>query len=205
MKKFSIAIIALILMITTSCGSVDLSKGTIDGVSYIETSEVTNYVKIEMRNNDIMIIELYPDVAPISVANFKNLVKDKFFDGVIFHRVIEGFVIQAGIPTDESKEYENIKGEFRRNGVENDLSHKRGVISMARMGDDITGFDSASTQFFIMHRDTPALDELYAAFGMLLAGFDTLDKIANTNTNDRDEPIASQTIRSIRFVEVEKG
>jgi len=205
MKKFSIAIIALILMITTSCGSVDLSKGTIDGVSYIETSEVTNYVKIEMRNNDIMIIELYPDVAPISVANFKNLVKDKFFDGVIFHRVIEGFVIQAGIPTDESKEYENIKGEFRRNGVENDLSHKRGVISMARMGDDTTGFDTASTQFFIMHRDTPALDELYAAFGMLLAGFDTLDKIANTNTNDRDEPIASQTIRSIRFVEVEKG
>jgi peptidyl-prolyl cis-trans isomerase B (cyclophilin B) len=204
MKIFSIALITLLVVITSSCGRVDLSEGTIDGIRYKETDTVTNYVKIEMNTNDIMLIELYPEVAPISVKNFQDLVKDKFYDGVNFHRVIAGFVIQAGIPKDETKTFDNIIGEFRRNGIDNDLSHKRGVISMARMGTATSGFDTASTQFFICHRDRPDLDELYAAFGMMLAGFETLDKIANVRTNERDEPISTQTIRNIRFIEIER-
>ena len=205
MRIFRIIIICLVLIVTSSCGRVDLSEGTIDGIKFKETDEVTNFVKIEMTTNDIKLIELFPDIAPISVRNFQNLVKDGFYDGVIFHRVIPGFVIQAGIPRNETREYDSIKGEFRRNGVENNISHERGVISMARMGDSTTGFDTASTQFFIMHRDNPDLDELYAAFGRMLTGFNTLDKIANVSTNQQDEPIATQTIRSIRFIEVEKG
>ena len=155
-------------------------------------------IVITMKDGGVIKAELYPNIAPITVANFLDLIENKFFDGLIFHRVIAGFMIQGG-GYDENmnhKEAESIKGEFDANGVKNDLKHERGVLSMAR-----TSFpNSASSQFFIMHQDAPHLDGKYAAFGKVTEGMDVVDKIANTKTNFTDAPIEPQVIESIRFV-----
>ena len=131
-------------------------------------------VVIEMENGKKIKIELYPEIAPITCANFEKLVKEGFYDGLIFHRVISGFMIQGGDPegTGMGGAKENIKGEFAQNGVKNDLKHTRGVISMARSMMP----DSASSQFFIMHKDAPHLDGGYAAFGKVTEGMDVIDR-----------------------------
>ncbi|MDD6735445.1 MAG: peptidylprolyl isomerase [Clostridiales bacterium] len=154
-------------------------------------------IEIEMENGGIIKAELYPDIAPITVENFVKLIKDNFFDGLIFHRVISGFMIQGGGYDAEgnSKQSESIVGEFSANGHKNDLKHTRGILSMAR-----TMFpNSASSQFFIMHKDAPHLDGQYAAFGKVTDGMDIVDDIATCETNFNDEPINKQIIKTIRL------
>jgi len=152
-------------------------------------------VNIEMANGKNIKIELYPDVAPITVANFEKLVKEGFYDGLIFHRVISGFMIQGGDPmgTGMGGAKEKIKGEFLANGVRNNLKHTRGVISMARSAMP----NSASSQFFIMHQNAPHLDGDYAAFGKLIEGEDVLDKIAGVDTDYSDRPRKPQVMKTV--------
>ena len=155
-------------------------------------------IEIEMENGGIIKAELYPDTAPITVTNFANLIEKNFFDGLIFHRVISGFMIQGGGYTadGQNKETSSIKGEFDANGVPNSLKHTRGVLSMAR-----TMFpNSASSQFFIMHQDAPHLDGQYAAFGKVTDGMDVVDAIAETATDMSDRPLEDQIIKTIRLV-----
>lgn len=200
--KITLLIIALLFV--TGCGAEDLSYGTVDGVTYEQTEEVTNYVKIVMRNDDVILIELYPQYAPITVENFQNLVSEEFYDGTEFHRVIEGFMIQGGIHRRELQA-ENIKGEFPANGVDNPILHERGVISMART---MQSMDSASSQFFIMHEDSPILDGDYAAFGRVIAGMSAVDRIATTPVDtpggQAPVPLTPQRVSTIRFVEIER-
>ena len=148
-----------------------------------------------MENGDGMKAELYPEIAPISVNNFISLVKKGFYDGLIFHRVISGFMIQGGCPegTGMGGPGYCIKGEFAQNGVLNSLKHTPGVLSMARAMSP----NSAGSQFFIMHKAAPHLDGAYAAFGKITEGMDVVDKIAQTDTDFRDRPLEDQKIRSI--------
>jgi len=154
---------------------------------------------IEMENGGKMTLELYPEKAPITVANFVKLAKSGFYNGIIFHRVIAGFMIQGGDPTGTGMggPGHNIKGEFAANGVPNDIPHVRGVISMARAYDP----NSAGSQFFIMHADASYLDGQYAAFGKMLDGFETLDEIANVRTNFNDKPLREQRMKSVTIEE----
>ena len=151
---------------------------------------------IEMVNGDVIKLELYPDIAPNTVANFVELANAGFYDGLIFHRVIPGFMIQGGDPqgTGMGGPGYGIRGEFTANGFENNLSHERGVISMARSGDP----DSAGSQFFIMHADYPALDGQYAAFGRVIEGIEAVDRVAAVETDANDRPVEDQVIRFIR-------
>ncbi len=150
---------------------------------------------IEMENGKEIKVELYPEKAPITVANFEKLAGEKFYDGLTFHRVISGFMIQGGCPkgdgTGGSKE--KIKGEFSANGVPNDLKHTRGVLSMARAMDP----NSAGSQFFIMHKDAPHLDGQYAAFGKVVEGMETVDEIAASETDYNDKPLKPVVIKRI--------
>lgn len=152
-------------------------------------------VVIEMKNGDKMKIELYPEAAPITVENFLKLVGEGFYDGLIFHRVIPEFMIQGGDPqgTGMGGAKEKIKGEFLANGVNNPIKHTRGVISMARSQMP----NSASSQFFIMHKDAPHLDGQYAAFGKVVEGIEAVDKIAAVKTDFSDRPLEPQIIERI--------
>ena len=150
-------------------------------------------VVIEMENGKKIKIELYPDKAPITVENFENLVKEGFYNGLTFHRVISGFMIQGGDPLGTGGSKKKIKGEFRSNGVQNDIKHVRGVISMARSANP----DSASSQFFIMHKDAPHLDGQYAAFGKVVEGIEVVDEIASVQTDFRDKPTVPQVMKSV--------
>lgn len=153
------------------------------------------YVKIEMENGDVMRGELYPEIAPETVANFVKLVEDGFYDGLIFHRVIPGFMIQGGCPngTGMGGPGHTIKGEFAMNGFKNDLKHERGVLSMARAMDP----NSAGSQFFIMVEDAPHLDGQYAAFGKITEGLDAADKIVNQPRNAMDKPDTPQVMKKV--------
>ena len=152
-------------------------------------------IRIEMENGGIIKLELDAKAAPITVANFEKLVGEGFYNGLIFHRVISGFMIQGGDPmgTGYGGSKETIKGEFRANGVDNPISHKRGVISMARSQMP----NSASSQFFIMHQDGEFLDGNYAAFGHVVEGIEVVDEIASVATDPRDKPITDVVIKSI--------
>ena len=153
---------------------------------------------IEMENGGTMTLELYPETAPITVANFVKLANEGFYNGLIFHRVIAGFMIQGGDPTGTGMGgpgYQ-IKGEFSSNGVKNPLKHTRGVISMARSMQP----NSAGSQFFIMHQNAPHLDGSYAAFGKLTDGFDVLDRIAGVATNWSDKPLKPQRMKTVTIV-----
>ena len=156
-------------------------------------------VEITMRDGGVIKLELYPDMAPITVENFTKLAGEGFYDGLIFHRVINGFMFQGGDPegTGMGGSGENIKGEFAINGVANDISHVRGVISMARS----RSYNSASSQFFIVHQDATYLDGQYAAFGRVIEGMDVVDAIAATQTNANDRPLTEQVIETIRVIE----
>ena len=174
----------------------DLSAASI--ADFQETTKRTDYVLIKVKDYGDILIRLFPDVAPDTVDNFKELVADEFYDGLIFHRVIKDFMIQGGaFNTDMTqKQAASIKGEFASNGFENNLLHVRGVISMARTSVP----DSASSQFFIMHKDSPHLNGEYAAFGITVDGFDVIDAIAGVKTNYNDQPMEDVVITSIRFV-----
>ena len=152
-------------------------------------------VTITMANGDIMKAELYPDVAPNTVNNFISLVKKGFYDGLVFHRVIRGFMIQGGCPqgTGMGGPGYSIKGEFSYNGFANDLKHTPGVLSMARAMNP----NSAGSQFFIMHETSPHLDGQYAAFGKVTEGMDVVNKIAETTTDYSDRPLEPQMIKSM--------
>jgi len=152
-------------------------------------------VTITMENGDVMKLELYPEVAPISVNNFISLVKKGFYNGLIFHRVINGFMIQGGCPDGNGMGGPGycIKGEFAQNGVSNNLKHTAGVLSMARAMDP----NSAGSQFFIMHKNAPHLDGAYAAFGKITEGMDVVNKIAEVDTDYNDRPMEEQKIKSM--------
>lgn len=155
-------------------------------------------IRITMENDKTMEAELYPDVAPITVENFVSLIKENFFAGIIFHRVIAGFMIQGGDPTGTGMggSKKEIKGEFLANGVVNNLKHTRGVLSMARTMDP----NSASSQFFIMHQDAPHLDGQYAAFGKITKGIEVVDEIASVQTGANDRPLVDQRIKTIELI-----
>lgn len=198
MKKiFSIILALSLILMTCSCGE-KKNSAPID-------------FTIEMQDGSLMKGELYPDVAPITVANFVKLCNENFYEGLIFHRVISGFMIQGGAFTEElysgninQKSADSIKGEFKANGVENNLKHERGVISMARTNQP----NSASSQFFIMHQNSPSLDGNYAAFGKITDGLEVIDKIAAVETGTlnamfADVPMEAQVIKTIRIDEKE--
>lgn len=152
-------------------------------------------VTFEMENGDVMKVELYPEAAPNTVNNFISLVNKGFYDGLIFHRVINGFMIQGGCPngTGMGGPGYSIAGEFAQNGFDNQLKHEPGVISMARAMNP----DSAGSQFFIMHKNSPHLDGAYAAFGKIIEGMDVVNKIAETDTDFRDKPITDQKMKKV--------
>ncbi len=203
MKKIISIIIASVIL-AALCGCQTGQRGSkttekievnADGAVYHTTDTPTNYVLIDCAQNGMILIELYPDIAPITVANFKTLVAKHYYDGTIFHRVIKNFMIQGGQGKTQTA---TIKGEFEANGIQNDLKHVRGVVSMARSN----SMDSASSQFFICHGTADWLDGKYAAFGSVIWGMETVDKIAVTTTNPaNDRPIEDQPIASIRFAE----
>lgn len=152
-------------------------------------------ITITMENGDVIRAELYPEIAPNTVKNFISLANKGFYDGLIFHRVIEGFMIQGGCPqgTGMGGSGYSIKGEFSQNGFQNDLKHTEGVLSMARSMMP----NSAGSQFFIMHKTSPHLDGAYAAFGKVVEGMDVVNKIAETRTDYSDRPLKEQKIKSM--------
>lgn len=166
-------------------------------------------VTIEMESGDKIVVELYPHIAPNTVNNFISLVQKEYYDGMIFHRVIPGFMIQGGCPkgTGIGGPGYTIAGEFAQNGFTNNLKHERGVISMARAMNP----NSAGSQFFIMHKNSPHLDGAYAAFGRVIEGIETVDKIAGTRTDYSDKPMEDQRMEAVtvetfgvEYPEVEK-
>lgn len=179
MKKFLGILTALLLIV---------------GLSLAESPN-TVLVSMKIKDMGTIKLELYPDKAPQTVANFVSLAKSGYYNGLIFHRVIKGFMIQGGDPTGTGMGGPgySIKGEFGANGFKNPISHKRGVISMARTNIP----DSAGSQFFICHQDSEFLDNNYAAFGMVTEGIEIVDSIAETPTNDNDKPINDIIIDSI--------
>jgi len=208
MKRIAVALLlcALLLCLFSSCeknGSAAYEP-TPEEFTFTETDEQTNFVKLEMTDGSLILMELFPQTAPITVQNFKDLVSEHFYDGVIFHRVIKDFMIQGGDPDGDGYggSPQTIKGEFAANGVENNLKHTRCVLSMARTGQS---YNSASSQFFIMHQDAPHLDGQYAAFGKVIAGMATVDKIASVQTTAGNRPLISQTMKSIRFIVIEEA
>ena len=152
-------------------------------------------VTFTMENGDVIKAELYPETAPNTVNNFISLINRNFYDGLIFHRVIRGFMIQGGDPEGSGMGGPgySIKGEFSQNGVENDLKHEEGVLSMARSMNP----DSAGSQFFVMHKHSPHLDGSYAAFGKVIEGMEAVNRIAETRTDYSDRPLEDQIIKSV--------
>lgn len=201
-KFFQVMFVCLILTIVTGCGT--SGKGqTAEQESTSEQEskpeqviENNPIVTITMENNDEIKVELYPNIAPNSVNNFISLAESGFYDGVIFHRVIPGFMIQGGDPdgTGTGGPGYSIKGEFTSNGFENELKHERGVISMARTQEP----DSGGSQFFIMVADASSLDGDYAAFGKVTDGMEAVDSIVNVETDQQDKPFEDQKIKQVK-------
>lgn len=184
-----------------------IKEGTLEGYTFTETDSETDRIKIEMTDGRIILDVLSNKDTPITIANFKKLVSEKYYDGLIFHRVIKDFMIQTGDPTGTGMggSEETIKGEFSQNGVENNLSHTKGVLSMARRGgnpETAETMNSASSQFFIVQADSTYLDGQYASFGRVFAGLDAVDDIAAVETDSNDKPITEQKIKTIRFIEI---
>ncbi len=186
-------------------GSSDNPNTVYKTTDYKETSAVTEYVKITVKGHGDIVVKLAPEVAPITVANFQKLVGEGFYDGLTFHRVSSGFMIQGGDPKGDGTggSPDKIKGEFSANGVKNDLSHKRGVISMARSSNDM---NSASSQFFICHADSTFLDGQYAAFGEVVDGMSVVDSVAavevtyNKRGDEKSSPVTKVVIEKVCFV-----
>ncbi len=197
MKKRLYQCIALLLpLLLVGCGKKAApEEATMNAQNPIAT--------ITMEDGGVIKLELYPEIAPNTVKNFIHLANSGFYDGVIFHRVIEGFMIQGGDPDGRGTGGPGyrIKGEFSNNNHKNDLSHERGVISMARQGNPYfpaSAYNTAGSQFFIMHADSDFLDGDYAAFGKVIDGMDVVDRIATTETDGSDRPLETQTMQSVR-------
>ena len=203
MKKFLCLILALLMLIPLAgCDKKDTSTDTEETTDSTAAPSTANAVTVAMEIKDYgkITLELYPEVAPITVENFLDYVKEGFYDGLTFHRIISGFMIQGGAPTGTGygdASLENIKGEFTSNGYENNLKHERGVISMARS----RAADSASSQFFICHQAAPHLDGDYAAFGKMTDGFDVLDAVASVKTDANGKPTTPVVIEKMYIVE----
>ncbi len=191
--------VALMICLMTGCGEKEVLESVqeLEGQKYQITNKETDNVLLELTDERKILLELYPDVAPITVKNFKKLVKEDFYDNLIFHRVVKDFVIQAGDGTSQGKSASTIKGEFAKNGVKNDLKHERGVLSMARTSVDK---NSASSQFFIMLEDNASLDGDYAAFGRVIKGLETVDSIGKMMVDKNDKPLKDTTIKRMEFV-----
>lgn len=197
-KKWTCLVIigVLLVMCLTGCGAKEKNSSG-------EMLSGKHHAEIEVKDYGTIKVELDADTAPISVTNFINLAKKGFYDGLTFHRIISGFIIQGGAPKGDASgsSEKNIKGEFQSNGVENNISHTRGVISMARMDGQP---DSATSQFFIMHEDSPSLDGEYAAFGHVTEGIEVVDKICenvqpvdgNGTVEEKDQPVIT-TIKAV--------
>lgn len=190
MKKIKtlIAISFFVLISLTGCSQTKKQPKPDPSLEVQDFSKDTNpIVTIEMEDGGIIKLELYPDIAPNTVNNFIKLVEDSFYDGLLFHRVIPGFMIQGGDPkgTGTGGPGYTIKGEFSQNNFDNPISHKRGIISMARS----KGNDTAGSQFFIVTTDAPHLDGSYAAFGNVVEGMDTVDRIVSVDTNQDNRPV----------------
>src|SRR5690625_4032951 len=198
--RFHLLIVGLVLFgfVITGCGTSHNSEQTNDKSSdksnnnFIEDNPI---VTITMENDEQIIIELFPNIAPNTVNNFISLIEDGFYDGLIFHRVIPDFMIQGGDPDGigTGGPGYSIKGEFNNNGFTNDLTHERGVISMARSQHP----DSAGSQFFIVHKNSRRLDEEYAGFGQVLEGIEVVDQIASVNRDGSDKPLEDQVMKSV--------
>jgi len=175
------------------------AEPTAEPAASIETAALdenaTYYAEIDIADHGVITVALYGNDAPISVANFVKLANEGFYNGLTFHRIISGFMMQGGDPNGNGTggSGENIKGEFSANGVDNALSHTRGAISMARA----MNYDSASSQFFIMHKDAPHLDGGYAAFGKVVDGMDAVDEIADTEVDWNDKPTTPQVMKRV--------
>ena len=196
MKKILLIITLILTTLFCGCAKEEVANENLNEYPFeIITSKDVIEADIILKNGKTISLELYPEIAPITVSNFVYLAKDKYYDGLIFHRVIEGFMIQGGCPNGIGNGGPNyrIKGEFLANGVENNLEHTRGVISMARSKQN----DSAGSQFFIMHKDAPHLDGQYAAFGRVVDGIDAVDEIATTPTDQNDKPLTDVVIETI--------
>jgi len=202
-KSISLLLIILGISLLAACNNEQVEEST-EPQEQTDTEEPTTFegeneeapiVTMEMENDQKVIIELYPQVAPNTVDNFISLVQDGFYDGLIFHRVIPGFMIQGGDPegTGSGGPGYSIKGEFESNDFSNELEHNRGVLSMARSQSP----DSAGSQFFIIHEDSPHLDGDYAGFGQVIEGMDVIDDIAEVPTNNQDRPEKEQKIKSM--------
>lgn len=203
MKKIKCLFIILMMLLICSCGKTEEKNiEEYDGVTYYETSKKSDNVLILLEDERKIIVELYPDIAPITVSNFKKLVAENFYDDVIFHRVVKDFVIQAGDASNLGRSAKTIKGEFSANGVENNLHHTKGVISMAR---NSISMDSASSQFFIMLEDNENLDGQYAAFGSVIAGMSVVESIGNVMVDNNDKPLKDIKIKTMKFVEIEEN
>ena len=205
MKRLIFVFTLVLALLLSGCANVKQTSGDGNNLSnneqelkypfeIIESKEIIE-AEIILDNGNTIKLDLYPEIAPITVSNFKYLADEKFYDGLIFHRVIEGFMIQGGCPNGIGNGGPNhrIKGEFLANGVENDLEHTRGVISMARSSAN----DSAGSQFFIMHNDAPHLDGQYAAFGRVTEGIEFVDEIATCETDANDKPLKDIKIKTI--------
>lgn len=200
--KYLMGLLGVVIIIAAIIGinQVVNSKTSNKEKEYLSGKHI---VEIDVEDYGKITVELDADIAPITVTNFVDLVKDKFYDGITFHRIIEGFMIQGGDPTGTgySGSSQNIRGEFASNGVENTISHVRGVISMARSDD----YNSASSQFFIVHEDSTFLDGNYAAFGKVIEGMEVVDEIAeNTKVEDSNGTVLKENqpvISSIRIIE----
>ena len=207
----AILIVAIIVLVAVNSCSEPNNVSTTETVTDNMTKKIKDLnikenpvATLTMENGGVMLIELYPEIAPNTVCNFIELANSGYYDGLIFHRCIPGFMIQGGDPegTGMGGPGFALKGEFTSNGFENDLKHERGVISMARQGENpYTGeknYDSAGSQFFIMVEDYPSLNEQYASFGKVISGMEVADAIVANETDGNDKPLVEQVIKSIR-------
>lgn len=200
MRKFMILLLAAVLLLA-GCGQAQPENLPEGNSATPGSATATHRVTIEIENYGTIKAELYGNIAPITVANFVHLADDGFYNGLTFHRIIAGFMMQGGAPNSSSGKAAPIKGEFASNGVPNDLLHERGVLSMARTEDP----DSASSQFFIMHQTSPHLDGDYAAFGRVTEGMDVVDAICmGARPIDGNGSIAKADQPVIRSITVEK-
>ena len=193
MKRI-LPLLLILLLILTGCSAKNADSPAADAPTDTPMTGIS-YVQIDVKDYGTIVAELYADTAPITVANFLSLVDSGFYDGLTFHRIISGFMIQGGDPEGSGMGGPgySIKGEFNTNGFQNDLKHTKGVLSMARAQHP----DSAGSQFFIMHENAPHLDGQYAAFGMLTEGVDVLNKIAETDTDWSDRPRNPQVMKTV--------